>query len=169
MLTNITETADGLLLEFDDGLGPCGLKHDTVSAILTHELGKLGLYLAQDGRGIVAHERNAEGWHAVIWLDKESDGWDYDGVTGGNTPGGKVLAEYRATLPAEPELPKPGETWELTSPDPKVDPWRATVVVIDGLACLAWRNDAGPHICPLGAYGPRMRRKIADAPSGADQ
>ena len=79
----------------------------------------------------------------------------------------RALHAYLATL--LPGEPKPGETWELTSPDPKVDPWRATVVVIDGLSCLAWRNDAGPHICPLGAYGPRMRRKIADAPSVADQ
>ena len=161
----LTDTPHGLHLDTDGGT-PVTLGSDAVTAIVQHELGKLGLYLAQDGRGIVAHERNAEGWHAVIWLDKESDGWDYDGVTGGNTAGGKVLAEYRATLPAEPELPKPGETWELND---SIQTWEATVVEICGTLCFAWPGTTAPSLRPVDNMGRCTRRKIADAPSGADQ
>ena len=162
----VTDTPHGLHLDADGG-APVTLSPDAVTAILQHELGKLGLYLAQDGRGIVAHERNAEGWHAVIWLDKESDGWDCDGVTGGNTAGGKVLAEYRATLPAKPELPKPGETWELNPGD---ESFTAHVIEApDGTVCFVWCPFDEVAIRRVGGFFEGNRRKIADAPSGADQ
>ena len=161
-MIDVTDTPHGLHLDTDGGT-PVTLSPDAVTTIVQHELGKLGLYLAQDGRGIVAHERNAEGWHTVIWFEKESGGWDYDGVIGGNTLGGKVLAEYRASLPAEP---KPGETWEIGT---GADTHTAIVVEApDGSACFVW--------CPHGDIAIRhvsrfegCRRKIADAPSGADQ
>ncbi len=159
----VTDTPHGLHLDTDGGT-PVTLSPDTVAAIVQHELGKLGLYLAQDGRGIVAHERNAEGWHAVIWLDKESDGWDYDGVAGGNTAGGKVLAEYRATLPA---APKPGETWEL---NPGNESFTAQVIEApDGTICFVWCPFDEVAIRRVKGFFEGNRRKIGDAPSGADQ
>ena len=159
----VTDTPHGLHLDTDGGT-PVTLSPDTVAAIVQHELGKLGLYLAQDGRGIVAHERNAEGWHAVIWLDKESDGWDYDGVTGGNTAGGKVLAEYLATLPAEPELPKPGETWEIGA---GADTHTAVVVEApDGSACFVWHPHGDIAIRHVSRFE-GCRRKLTDAPTTA--
>ena len=161
----VTDTPHGLHLDVPGSPG-LTISPDEVSAIVQHELGKLGLYLAQDGRGIVAHERNAEGWHAVIWLDKESDGWDCDGVAVGNTPGGKVLAEYRATLPAKPELPKPGETWEIGT---GADTHTAIVVEApDGSACFVWHPHGDIAIRHVSRFE-GCRRKIADAPSGADQ
>ena len=167
-MIDVTDTPHGLHLDTDGGT-PVTLSSDAVTAIVQHELGKLGLWWAKQQRALVTTTPDNDGYFLVLDLDNLADGpcWCAPSeAQTGSDPVARALAAYLATLPAEP---KPGETWELTSPDPKVDPWRATVVVIDGLSCLAWRNDAGPHICPLGAYGPRMRRKIADAPSGADQ
>ena len=70
---------------------------------------------------------------------------------------------YLATLPA---APKPGETWEIGT---GADTHTAIVVEApDGSACFVWHPHGDIAIRHVSRFE-GCRRKIADAPSGADQ
>ena len=141
------------------------LSPDEVAAILQHELGKLGLWWAEEQRALVTTTPD-DGDHGVFFLDALAAGpcWcDPFAAQTGSDPVARAVAAYLASLPAEP---KPGETWEL---DDSIQTWEATVVEICGTLCFAWPNTTAPSLRPVDNLGRCTRRKIADAPSGADQ
>ncbi len=50
-----------------------------------------------------------------------------------------------------------------------IQTWEAAVVEICGTLCFAWPGTTAPSLRPVDNMGRCTRRKIADAPSGADQ
>ena len=162
----VTDTPHGLHLDTDGGT-PVTLSPDTVAAIVQHELAKLGLWWAEEQRALVTTTPDNDGYFLVLELDDLAAGpcWcDPFAAQTGSDPVARAVAAYLATLPAE--LPKPGETWELND---SLQTWEATVVEICGTLCFAWPGTTAPSLRPVDNMGRCTRRKIADAPSGADQ
>ena len=162
----VTDTPHGLHLDTDGGT-PVTLTPDAVSAILTHELGKLGLWWAEEQRALVVTTPHAIPEHRQVLVARGpgETGWASTLATIGlGTPASRALAAYLATLP---ELPKPGETWELNPGDKS---FTAQVVEApDGTVCFVWCPFDEVAIRRVGGFFEGNRRKIADAPSGADQ
>ena len=168
-MIDVTDTPHGLHLDADGGT-PVTLSPDAVAAIVEYELGKLGLWWAEEQRALVLTAPAADGY-IVLLPDGVASGAHWTAVGAkASTPLGRrlggALAAYLATLFAEPELPKPGETWELND---SIQTWEATVVEICGTLCFAWPGTTAPSLRPVDNMGRCTRRKIADAPSGADQ
>ena len=165
----LTDTPHGLHLDTDGGT-PVTLSPDEVAAIVQHELGKLGLWWAEEQRALVLTAPAADGY-IVLLLDGVASGAHWTAVGAkASTPLdrrlGDAVAAYLATLPAEPELPKPGETWEIGT---GADTHTAVVVEApDGSACFVWHPHGDIAIRHVSRFE-GCRRKIADAPSGADQ
>ena len=75
-----------------------------------------------------------------------------------------TLDAYLASLPA---APKPGETWEL---NPGNESFTAQVIEApDGTICFVWCPFDEVAIRRVKGFFEGNRRKIGDAPSGADQ
>ena len=164
-MIDVTDTPHGLHLDTDGGT-PVTLSPDTVAAIVQHELGKLGLWWAEEQRALVTTTPDNDGYFLVLELDGLAAGpcWcDPFAAQTGSDPVARAVAAYLASLPAEP---KPGETWELND---SIQTWEATVVEICGMLCFAWPGTTAPSLHPVDSMGRWTRRKIADAPSGADQ
>ena len=162
----LTDTPHGLHLDTDGGT-PVTLSPDAVTAIVQHELGKLGLWWAKEQRALVVTAPHAIPEHRQVLVARGpgETGWASTLATIGlDNPASRALAAYLATLP--PAEPKPGETWELND---SIQTWEATVVEICGTLCFAWPNTTAPSLRPVDNTGRCTRRKIADAPSGADQ
>ena len=161
----VTDTPHGLHLDTDGGT-PVTLSPDAVTAILQHELGKLGLWWAEEQRALVATTPDEDGDFIVLELDDLAGGPSWcspSAAQTGSDPVARAVAAYLASLPA---APKPGETWELND---SIQTWEATVVEICGMLCFAWPGTTAPSLRPVDNMGRCTRRKIADAPSGADQ
>ena len=165
-MIDVTDTPHGLHLDTDGGT-PVTLGSDAVTAIVQHELGKLGFWWAEEQRALVVTAPADDGY-IVLLLDGVASGAHWITVEAkasaplGRRLGGAVAA-YLASLPA---APKPGETWELND---SIQTWEATVVEICGMLCFAWPGTTAPSLRPVDNMGRCTRRKIADAPSGADQ
>ena len=88
------------------------LNADMVAAIVQHELGKLGLWWAEEQRALVTTTPDNDGYFIVLELDGLADGpcWcaPFEAQTGSD-PVARAVAAYLASLPAEP---KPGEPWD---------------------------------------------------------
>ena len=161
----LTDTPHGLHLDTPPGLT---ISPDEVAAIFAHELGKLGLWWAEEQNALIQTTPDDEGDHIVLFLDDLASGphWATVGVDA-KTPTSRRLNDtldaYLATLP---ELPKPGETWEIGT---GADTHTAIVVEApDGSACFVWHPHGDIAIRHVSRFEGN-RRKIADAPSGADQ
>ena len=164
-MIDITDTSHGLHLDTDGGT-PVTLSPDAVAAIVQHELGKLGLWWAEEQRALVATSPDNGGDFLVLELDDLADGPSWcspSAAQTGSDPVARAVAAYLATLPAAE--PKPGETWELND---SLQTWEATVVEICGTLCFAWPDTTAPSLRPVDNMGRWTRRKITDAPSGAD-
>ena len=163
----LTDTPHGLHLDTDGGT-PVTLSPDEVAAIVQHELGKLGLWWAEEQRALVLTAPAADGY-IVLLLDGVASGAHWTAVGAkASTPLdrrlGDAVAAYLATLPAEPELPKPGETWEIGT---GADTHTAVVVEApDGSACFVWHPHGDIAIRHVSRFE-GCRRKIADAPTTA--
>ena len=112
----VTDTPHGLHLDIPGAPG-LTLGSDETTAIVQHELGKLGLWWAEEQRALVLTAPAADGY-IVLLPDGVASGAHWTAVGAkASTPLdrrlGDAVAAYLATLPAEPELPKPGETWEI--------------------------------------------------------
>ena len=144
------------------------LNADMVTAIVQHELGKLGLWWAKEQRALVQTRPDEDGDFIVLDLDDLAGGPSWCSPSAASDTGwdpvARAVAAYLATLP--PAAPKPGETWELND---SLQTWEATVVEICGTLCFAWPGTTAPSLRPVDNMGRCTRRKIADAPSGADQ
>ena len=163
----VTDTPHGLHLDIPGSPG-LTLGSDEVAAIVQHELGKLGLWWAEEQRALVVTaplDIEGEGnWYQVLMANDPGEGWGSPAVRGiGHGRHNDAVAAYLASLPA---APKPGETWELND---SIQTWEATVVEICGMLCFAWPGATAPSLRPVDNMGRCTRRKIADAPSGADQ
>ena len=159
----LTDTPHGLHLDTPPGLT---ISPDEVAAIFAHELGKLGLWWAEEQNALIQTTPDDEGDHIVLFLDDLASGphWATVGVDA-KTPTSRRLNDtldaYLATLP---ELPKPGETWEIGT---GADTHTAIVVEApDGSACFVWHPHGDIAIRHVSRFE-GCRRKIADAPSGA--
>ena len=161
----VTDTPHGLHLDTDGGTSVT-LSPDTVAAILQHELGKLGLWWAEEQRALVATTPDNDGYFIVLEVDTLAAGpcWcDPFAAQTGSDPVARAVAAYLASLPA---APKPGETWEIGT---GADTHTAIVVEApDGSACFVWHPHGDIAIRHVSRFE-GCRRKIADAPSGADQ
>ena len=163
----VTDTPHGLHLDTDGGT-PVTLSPDAVAAIVQHELGKLGLWWAEEQRALVVttpHAIEGEGnWYQVLMVNDPGEGWGSPAVRGiGHGRHNDAVAAYLASLPA---APKPGETWEIGT---GADTHTAIVVEApDGSACFVWHPHGDIAIRHVSRFEGN-RRKIADAPSGADQ
>ncbi len=164
----VTDTPHGLHLDTDGGT-PVTLSPDTVAAIVQHELGKLGLWWAEEQRAFVVTAPTDDGY-IVLLLDGVASGAHWITVEAkasaplGRRLGGAVAA-YLATLP--PAVPKPGETWELNPGD---ESFTAQVVEApDGTVCFVWCPFDEVAIRRVKGFFEGNRRKIGDAPSRADQ
>ena len=161
-----TDTPHGLHLDTDGGT-PVTLSPDAVTAILQHELGKLGLWWAEEQRALVVTAPHAIPEHRQVLVARGpgETGWASTLATIGlDNPASRALAAYLATLP--PAVPKPGETWEIGA---GADTHTAIVVEApDGSACFVWHPHGDIAIRHVSRFE-GCRRKIADAPSGADQ
>ena len=163
----VTDTPHGLHLDTDGGT-PVTLSPDTVAAIVQHELGKLGLWWAEEQRALVTTMPDDDGYFLVLELDDLAAGpcWcdPFEAQTGSD-PVARAVAAYLATLP--PAEPKPGETWELNPGD---ESFTAQVVEApDGTVCFVWCPFDEVAIRRVKGFFEGNRRKIGDAPSGADQ
>ena len=164
-MIDITDTSHGLHLDTDGGT-PVTLSPDAVAAIVQHELGKLGLWWAEEQRALVATSPDNGGDFLVLELDDLADGPSWcspSAAQTGSDPVARAVAAYLATLPAEP---KPGEIWELG-----VDGMRASARVIDGPSgtpCFLWLHPTSmlPCVAEASLWVDR-RRKIIDAPTAA--
>ena len=163
----VTDTPHGLHLDTDGGT-PVTLSPDAVTAIVQHELGKLGLWWAKEQRALVTTTPVDDGDHGVFFLNHLATGvhWATPGDRA-TTPTGRRLNDtldaYLASLPVEP---KPGEIWEL-----RVDGMRASARVIDGPSgtpCFLWLHPTSmlPCVAEASLWVDR-RRKIIDAPTTA--
>ena len=166
-MIDITDTPHGLHLDTDGGT-PVTLSPDAVAAIFQHKLGELDLWWAEEQRALIQTRPDDEGDHVVLFLDDLAGGvyWATVGVEA-TTPTRRrlndTLAAYLASLPA---APKPGETWEIGT---GADTHTAIVVEApDGSACFVWHPHGDIAIRHVSRFEGN-RRKIADAPSGADQ
>ena len=162
-----TDTPHGLHLDTDGGT-PVTLSPDTVTAIVQHELGKLGLWLAKEQRALVVTAPHAIPEHRQVLVARGpgETGWAWTLATIGlDNPASRALAAYLATLP--PAEPKPGETWELNPGD---ESFTAQVVEApDGTVCFVWCPFDEVAIRRVKGFFEGNRRKVIDAPSGADQ
>ena len=161
----VTDTPHGLHLDTDGGT-PVTLSPDTVTAIFQHKLGKLGLWWAEEQRALVATTPDDDGDFIVLELDDLAGGPSWcspSAAQTGSDPVARAVAAYLASLPA---APKPGETWEIGT---GADTHTAIVVEApDGSACFVWHPHGDIAIRHVSRFEGN-RRKIADAPSGADQ
>ena len=164
-MIDITDTPHGLHLDTDGGT-PVTLSPDAVAAIVQHELGKLGLWWAEEQRALIQTRPDDEGDHVVLFLDDLASGphWVTVGVDA-KTPTSRRLNDtldaYLASLPA---APKPGETWEIGA---GADTHTAVVVEApDGTACFVWHPHGDIAIRHVSRFEGN-RRKIADAPTTA--
>ena len=162
-MIDITDTPHGLHLDTDGGT-PVTLSPDTVAAIVQHELGKLGLWWAEEQRALVATTPDEDGDFIVLELDDLAAGpsWcsPFEAQTGSD-PVARAVAAYLASLPA---APKPGETWEIGT---GADTHTAIVVEApDGSACFVWHPHGDIAIRHVSRFE-GCRRKIADAPTTA--
>ena len=71
-MIDITDTPHGLHLDTDGGT-PVTLSPDTVAAIVQHELGKLGLWWAEEQRALVTTTPDEDGYFLVLELDGLAD------------------------------------------------------------------------------------------------
>ena len=145
------------------------LNADAVTAIVQHELGKLGLWWAEEQRALIQTTPDDEGDHIVLFLDDLASGpyWATVGVDA-KTPTSRRLNDtldaYLASLPA---APKPGETWEIGTGN---ESFTAQVIEApDGTICFVWCPFDEVAIRRVKGFFEGNRRKVADAPSGADQ
>lgn len=161
----LTDTPHGLHLDIPGSPG-LTLGSDETTAIVQHELAKLGLWWAKQQRALVATTPDNGGYFIVLELDGLAAGPSWcapSEAQTGSDPIAQAVAAYLASLPA---APKPGETWELND---SIQTWEATVVEICGMLCFAWPGTTAPTLRPVNNTDCWTRRKIADAPSGADQ
>ena len=164
-MIDVTDTPHGLHLDTDGGT-PVTLSPDAVTAILQHELGKLGLWWAKEQRALIQTTPDDEGDHIVLFLDDLASGAHWVTVrVGAMIPTSRrssdTLAAYLASLPA---APKPGETWEIGT---GADTHTAIVVEApDGTICFVWHPHGDIAIRHVSRFE-GCRRKIADAPATA--
>ena len=165
-MTNITLTDTPRGLHVAAANGNVILGSDETTAIVQHELGKLGLWWAKEQRALVTTTPDNDGYFLVLELDDLAGGpcWcaPFEAQTGSD-PVARAVAAYLASLPAEP---KPGEIWEL-----RVDGMRASARVIDGPSgtpCFLWLHPTSmlPCVAEASLWVDR-RRKIIDAPTTA--
>ena len=164
-MIDVTDTPHGLHLDTDGGT-PVTLSPDAVTAIVQHELGKLGFWWAEEQRALVVTAPADDGY-IVLLLDGVASGAHWITVEAkasaplGRRLGGAVAA-YLATLP--PAVPKPGETWEIGT---GADTHTAIVVEApDGTTCFVWHPHGDIAIRHVSRFE-GCRRKIADAPTTA--
>ena len=162
-MIDITDTPHGLHLDTDGGT-PVTLSPDAVTAIVQHELGKLGLWWAEEQRALVTTTPDEDGDFIVLDLDDLAAGpcWCAPSAAQtGSDPVARAVAAYLASLPA---APKPGETWEIGT---GADTHTAIVVEApDGSACFVWHPHGDIAIRHVSRFE-GCRRKIADAPTTA--
>ena len=162
----VTDTPHGLHLDVPGSPG-LTISSDAVAAIFAHELGKLGLWWAEEQRALVVTTPHAIPEHRQVLVARGpgETGWASTLATIGlDNPASRALAAYLATLP--PAEPKPGEIWEL-----RVDGMRASARVIDGPSgtpCFLWLHPTSmlPCVAEASLWVDR-RRKIIDAPTTA--
>ena len=160
----LTDTPHGLHLDVPGSPG-LTISSDEVAAIVQHELGKLGLWWAEEQRALVVTAPHAIPEHRQVLVARGpgETGWVSTLATIGlDNPASRALAAYLATLP--PAVPKPGETWEIGT---GADTHTAIVVEApDGSACFVWRPHGDIAIRHVSRFE-GCRRKIADAPTTA--
>ena len=159
----LTDTPHGLHLDVPGSPG-LTLAADETAAIVQHELGKLGLWWAEEQRALVTTTPDNDGYFIVLELDGLADGpcWcaPFEAQTGSD-PVARAVAAYLASLPA---APKPGETWVIGT---GADTHTAIVVEApDGSACFVWHPHGDIAIRHVSRFE-GCRRKIADAPTTA--
>ena len=166
-MIDITDTPHGLHLDTPGGPG-LTLGSDETAAIVQHELGKLGLWWAEEQRALVVTAPHAIPEHRQVLVARGpgETGWASTLATIGlDNPASRALDAYLATLP--PADPKPGETWEIGTGN---ESFTAQVIEApDGTICFVWCPFDGVAIRRVKGFYEGNRRKIADAPSGADQ
>ena len=159
----VTDTPHGLHLDIPGSPG-LTLGSDETTAIVQHELAKLGLWWAEEQRALVvtAPHANPEHCQVLVARGPGKTGWASTLATIGlDNPASRALAAYLATLPA---APKPGETWEIGT---GADTHTAIVVEApDGSACFVWHPHGDIAIRHVSRFE-GCRRKIADAPTTA--
>ena len=159
----LTDTPHGLHLDVPGSPG-LTISSDEVAAIFAHELGKLGLWWAEEQRALVvtAPHANPEHCQVLVARGPGETGWVSTLATIGlDNPASRALAAYLASLPA---VPKPGETWEIGT---GADTHTAIVVEApDGSACFIWHPHGDIAIRHVSRFE-GCRRKIADAPTTA--
>ena len=159
----VTDTPHGLQLDMPGSPG-LTISTDEVAAIFAHELGKLGLWWAKEQRALVVTAPHAIPEHRQVLVARGpgETGWASKiAIIGLDNPASRALAAYLATLP---ELPKPGETWEIGT---GADTHTAIVVEApDGSACFVWHPHGDIAIRHVSRFE-GCRRKIADAPTTA--
>ena len=164
-MIDVTDTPHGLHLDVPGSPG-LTLAADETAAIVQHELGKLGLWWAKEQRALVVTAPHAIPEHRQVLVARGpgETGWVSTLATIGlDNPASRALAAYLASLPP---APKPGETWEIGT---GADTHTAIVVEApDGSACFVWHPHGDIAIRHVSRFE-GCRRKIADAPSGADQ
>ena len=162
----LTDTPHGLHFDIPGAPG-LTLSSDAVTAIVQHELAKLGLWWAEEQRALVTTTPDNDGHFIVLELDGLAAGPSWcspSAAQTGSDPVARAVAAYLASLP--PAVPKPGETWEIGT---GADTHTAIVVEApDGSACFVWHPHGDIAIRHVSRFE-GCRRKIADAPSGADQ
>jgi len=147
-----------------------------LSKVIGEALAKMGEELAglaikakdtEEQRALIQTTPDDEGDHIVLDLDDLAGGPSWCSLAAaqtGSDPVARAVAAYLATLP--PAAPKPGETWEIGT---GADTHTAVVVEApDGSACFVWHPRGDIAIRHVSRFE-GCRRKIADAPSGADQ
>ena len=163
-MIDVTDTPHGLHLDVPGSPG-LTLAADETAAIVQHELGKLGLWWAEEQRALVVTAPHAIPEHRQVLVARGpgETGWASTLATIGlDNPASRALAAYLATLP--PAVPKPGETWEIGA---GADTHTAIVVEApDGSACFVWHPHGDIAIRHVSRFE-GCRRKIADAPTTA--
>ena len=163
-MIDVTDTPHGLHLDVPGSPG-LTLAADETAAIVQHELGKLGLWWAEEQRALVVTAPHAIPEHRQVLVARGpgETGWASTLATIGlDNPASRALAAYLATLP--PAAPKPGETWEIGT---GADTHTAIVVEApDGSACFVWHPHGDIAIRHVSRFE-GCRRKIADAPTTA--
>ena len=165
-MIDVTDTPHGLHLDTDGGT-PVTLSPDAVAAIVQHELGKLGLWWAEEQRALIQTTPDDEGDHIVLFLDDLAGGpcWcSPSAAQTGSDPVARAVAAYLATLP--PAEPKPGETWELNPGD---ESFTAQVVEApDGTVCFVWCPFDEVAIRRVKGFFEGNRRKVIETALGAE-